>query len=566
MGKELNLNWVRETIGEDYKNWKKGDVVKIQAQTGTGKTYFITGSKDSKGLIDRMESYETMIYICNRTELKRQIKLELLKKFNKEIPYLKDREGNFILNDKNEKILDIDTLDDTKKIENIVITSYHAISFGKLDNIYLEGKNSLDGFDYIVCDECHFFMCDSGFNNLAYLALEELINTRYRNSIKIFISATMHEIDAVIEAQTEKHKTTGFGSWSDFKVHPYNTGIDYSYLNIKYFKNIKDIMQIIKNDKTKDKWMIFVTSKTKGEYIEENLKASNISATFIYSDVGENDEKKNITAECKFNSKVLISTKCLDNGVNIKDEKVKNIVIMAYDKTTFIQELGRIRFRIDNAPTINLYIPMFNKNIFLGKINENYQPKIDDMELFWKDMNEFKRKYNNNLDKAPKDIFYLNSKNEWTINNLGLGRVYKDRRLAIDMVEGFEDYDKFTFIKEQLKWLELQNTFDECNLIENIADEEEVETLEKWLENHLDTKVLEDKQIELCKILSSELLKISRDKLQSKKKMHPDTVNSILQNDLKLNYNITATKSSKRIDGKPKKYTYWTIIKTLIEE
>lgn len=139
----------------------------------------------------------------------------------------------------------------------------------------------------------------------------------------------------------------------------------------------------------------------------------------------------------------------------------------------------------------------------------------------------------------------------------------KDRYFAITMVEKFEK-DKFAYIKEQLKWLELENTFAEFNLIEDVADDEEVKNLESFLENCLDRKILEDEQVELCKILTSELLKISREKLQSKKKMHPNTVNSILQNDLKVHYNVTATNTSKRIDGKVKKYTYWTIIKTVI--
>ena len=85
-GKKLNLKWVTEVIGEDYKNWKKGDVVRVQAQTGTGKTLMITGNDKVKGMIDRMEDYEELIYICNRIELKRQIKLDLLKKYNLEIP------------------------------------------------------------------------------------------------------------------------------------------------------------------------------------------------------------------------------------------------------------------------------------------------------------------------------------------------------------------------------------------------------------------------------------------------------------------------------------------------
>ena len=84
MGKRLDLDWVTDAVGEDYKNWRKGDVVKIEAQTGTGKTVLVTGNKKEDGtiitgIVDRLAPYEKLIYICNRTELKRQIKIDLLK-------------------------------------------------------------------------------------------------------------------------------------------------------------------------------------------------------------------------------------------------------------------------------------------------------------------------------------------------------------------------------------------------------------------------------------------------------------------------------------------------------
>ena len=89
-----------ETIGKDYKDWKKGDIIRIQAQTGTGKTYFITGDKKHKGLIDTLKDYEKMIYICNRTELKKQIKIDLLNKYEMKIPYITNDKGEVITNKK----------------------------------------------------------------------------------------------------------------------------------------------------------------------------------------------------------------------------------------------------------------------------------------------------------------------------------------------------------------------------------------------------------------------------------------------------------------------------------
>lgn len=93
---KLNLKWISDVIGENYKHWKDGDIVKIQAQTGTGKTRFIIGDKNNRGLVDNMNCFEKMIYICNRTELKRQVKLDLLRKYNKKIEYI-DKEKNKLI-------------------------------------------------------------------------------------------------------------------------------------------------------------------------------------------------------------------------------------------------------------------------------------------------------------------------------------------------------------------------------------------------------------------------------------------------------------------------------------
>lgn len=68
-----------------------------------------------------------------------------------------------------------------------------------------------------------------------------------------------------------------------------------------------------------------------------------------------------------FRPKVLITTSVLDNGINIKNSdaqkncnKVLNIAINAFDKTDFVQMLGRIRPFA--GTTINLYVKEYSLN------------------------------------------------------------------------------------------------------------------------------------------------------------------------------------------------------------
>ena len=275
MVKKLNLKWVTDVIADDYKNWKDGDIISIKAQTGTGKTYFIV-----KVLVNNMQEHEEMIYICNRIALKRQIKKDLLKKYNKEIPV--DKNGN----------IDLRELNKMETIGNVTIVSYHQISNLIMRNKYTNTDYNLDHFAYIVCDECHFFLTDASFYNKCVYAFDELIKKHHKESKTIFITATDDEIDDVINKAYAFIKDIGFGTRSGYKLHKYSTGIDYSYLDIKYFNNIKNIVQLIKNDRTEDKWLIFVVSKQKGNYIKESLLQDGIPSVFI--EAGSKDEEVEI--------------------------------------------------------------------------------------------------------------------------------------------------------------------------------------------------------------------------------------------------------------------------------
>ena len=125
---KLNLKWVSETIGEDYKNWRKGDIVTIQAQTGTGKTYFIKNT-----LVPYMDKWEHMLIVSNRVNLKRQIKVDLLRLCGKEIPE------------------DLKKLDKITKVGNVTLLSYHQIAI--MRQAQEEKRKELNlNYDYIVCD------------------------------------------------------------------------------------------------------------------------------------------------------------------------------------------------------------------------------------------------------------------------------------------------------------------------------------------------------------------------------------------------------------------------------
>lgn len=543
---KLNLKWVSETIGEDYKKWKQGDIVKIQAQTGTGKTYFI-----KKVLIPHMESWERMLIVANRINLKRQLKKDLITYYNEKMPE------------------SLKELDDLTTIGNITILSYQSIAeLRKADNYGLT-KMDLDNYDYIICDECHFFFSDGSFNNKCSLAWDELIKTRHRKAIKIFISATMEEVEYTINMSVDKIREVGFGSYSRCNLFNYSTGIDYKYLDTYYFKSIKDLATTIKNDKSGEKWLVFVTQKDDAAYIKEYLENyKTVSIITKDTDINNNEDLKSIITNSKFNSNVLICTKAMDNGINIEDIEVKNIVIMAWDKISFIQELGRVRINIEDAPIIKLYIPTMSWSAFNTLIKKQYEIKEDLIKTFREDKNKFNCKYNYEYNKLPNDIFILDE-NGWKINSIGEIRLINDKHFAQAMCKKFKgrkdiESKVFAYVKEQLIWINQVDKFDMFRLIEEVVDDTSANELKEFLDNAYENDEKFTKEYFIEKVINTikndNSLKIIWNKLDGGHSRSKGIKKfNELFNKLNLPYLVGSKVRKENIDGKRKNITYWSI-------
>src|SRR5690606_37856094 len=116
--------------------------------------------------------------------------------------------------------------------------------------------------------------------------------------------------------------------------------------------------------------------------------------------------------------------------------KLKNVVIMTWDRITFIQMLGRKRIDIDNPEQVNLYIPTRFKKSFLSKLMV-YEDKKKELELYGKSESEFNRKYDNDLKdfNGVNDLFYRDVKSgKIKVNIIGQKRLYADINFAKYMI------------------------------------------------------------------------------------------------------------------------------------
>lgn len=154
---------------------------------------------------------------------------------------------------------------------------------------------------------------------------------------------------------------------------------DSSSKNSKNARLVKDIVAYV-NDEIKvdkdNKMVIFVESKEFGRDLRTALGKDR--AIFINADNKEEDERaikafNEIVQKSKFEEDILISTAVLDNGINIDDDKVKNMMILAFDRVQYIQMLGRVR----NSSNLKLYIPRRPEKLMGSKVSKTRRTLYD---------------------------------------------------------------------------------------------------------------------------------------------------------------------------------------------
>lgn len=358
---------ITEKIGEDYTRWKQKDVVLIKAPTGSGKSYFILHTLLYK-IIDDFYNYDKypitittryqsdknfmcngnikMLYLVNRKILKDQLEEELYKL---EIEWSNNFNGMpFTLSN----FIDIETYQSIEKI----------LKNNKIPN-YL--PNYLAQYYYVVYDECHYFYNDSNFNTYTQLSYD-CLRMECQNAIQIFISATMENIEKTIKNDIPEEN-----------IFSYEINTDYSYIHLNVLKSksmLKEKIEETVKSKRSNKWLIFVDSIKEGEKLKEEI--SSIQKGLLKEDVvfidaeydtdnGTKSTVDEIVENQYTNKKIIIATSVMDNGISFHDKDLRNIVIMADTKESFIQMLGRKR---QDGKDVNLYILKRDVRHFSGRL------------------------------------------------------------------------------------------------------------------------------------------------------------------------------------------------------
>lgn len=244
----------------------------------------------------------------------------------------------------------------------------------RLDNLmnkFINAKKTCDEIDnYILSlDECYTVGYES--------KLEEAESLKKEYEWSSVLKELIKELKNII--QTFRKNTDEYYFYEQDK--------NYDDYECFYFSEYENLTSRILN--SNEKWLVFVDNKEDGKFFQKHLnseykkankknsKAYKKFSAFISSSTVKREnsyaqkEFESLINDQKFESRVLIATSVLDNGINIKDIEVSNIVISQANKSEFIQMIGRLRK--EENQKVNLFIRCLEYN----KINALSNQAID---------------------------------------------------------------------------------------------------------------------------------------------------------------------------------------------
>ncbi len=306
---------------EDIKLWKPQDNILIAAPMGAGKSYFCKNvlydfAKNTGGKI---------LMLIHRANCVEQFKYEL---------------------------------EADNKTDVIEVATYQSLECAKLHN---SNKYDLATYQFIVCDEFHYFFNDSSFNNKTAISFNMIMNNT--KSIHIFMSATGEYMTKYMKKYIEDNGLR--------KAIQYEVPFDFSFIEeLTFFHKDITIEEFLKEGIAKgQKGIFFIQSAEKAYKFYSKYKRHcvfNCSANNKkYYQFVDKEKIKNILINQKFEEQFLITTSCFDAGINIIDLDVKHIVIDIVDIGSLIQCIGRKRIQSPDDK-VYVYIKIINNQKLAG--------------------------------------------------------------------------------------------------------------------------------------------------------------------------------------------------------
>lgn len=379
--------FVSDFLKFEAQNWPLGMNVFISCGTGTGKTTFAKN-------LSTLTGGRTLI-LSNRVANLKQTR----------------KDGNFWKS-------------------GINLFGDCCISYQKLESNPKLDVKWLNTFTHIVVDEAHYFVKDAGFNAKANISIAKIKASR---CTKIFMSATIDEFQTVY-----------VNLLNNLNQFNFFNNVRYSMTKSKLF--IESVEEIIHESQIPEilrefhgKTLIFVDSIEKGRKLKNELDPI-YSVGMITSESKESEEIKekelfdSLIEKEKFDTDILIATSVIDNGVNIKDDNLKNIIIQNCDKDEIIQMIGRKRC-LNTDDKVHIFL--------VSSSEQSLSRKIDGME-------ERKKLF----EQTSRDLVMYHKPNMQFLDDSAFGMDYRTSIYYVPEVNAlFANYFGYQAIKIQMNYL-----------------------------------------------------------------------------------------------------------------
>ena len=321
---------IKEALEEEVPYWRYWKAILIDAPPGRGKTSFVY-----EVLIPlAIKMNRNVLLVANRNALSLQMKLDVMELIGSP---LRDR-----LTDLGIRETDI--------FGSVGIVSYHSLPRFLNDP---ENEDWLDNVEYVVADECHYFASDSSFNDLTEWHLK-LITKHFKRAIRVYMTGTSWDVlrpiaDAEMAIKYDKERACKVHL--DREIIRYHWEQDHSHVDLRFFRDLEEIKQLILGNPN-EKYMIFVDSRDSGRALADALGKNR--ATYLDAESKGTKEMTKLLKEQTFDRQVLVTTKVLDCGINLWDNRLRHIVTVTDDRVSMLQMLGRKRRK--PGERVNLYV------------------------------------------------------------------------------------------------------------------------------------------------------------------------------------------------------------------
>lgn len=494
------MTFISDILADDHLYWQPGTFVFFDADTGTGKSTVIRTKIWTLALSRQQE----VLYLTNRIGTHRQIVAEFCNELGIDSKYFEDE--SFV------------------ELPGITIATYQSVA----ERVWQRGQIvQLPYYHFVVADEVHYLVADATFAPQTMRIFEWM--KKLNTDIFIAMSATPKEVMRYLphgDAQwlpvyEEEDKKTFIRDARNMvrqmKRIPeflwvYTCKNPKPRYRIFVYETVETLVDIINKDCSSEKWLIFQGNKQKAlKQLKDKLTCS---SQLITADNREDEVMKQIVKNYCFETKVLVTTQVLDNGISLKDMDLVNIVIETLSEVEFKQMLGRKRILKNDYECINLYLPQMSSKYFRNLLNFQLNPILEFLEISKEEALE--RAMKNENDYKTLKRFYDVRDGVLIRNEIAVAKIKRDRDFCEKMINALEK-DKKSWVKQQLRWLELDENHPVIYLDEGLcvnARNELLTLLTQNLDRELDRdeqEAFRNKVTELGHILCPDMTKHGKD-------------------------------------------------------